>query len=147
MFQLRNLRIKVGINPTQTHFPKGEKNMSMLGKLVPKEVLERQKIDELIQLRLHFGVTQEQLANHLGYTKTAINQWENGRTRVPTIVLMYLRLLKKDYASERQLQAEIVKIKEERGIKLGGNSPNVLASRPWEQMDLLQEITEDEIPD
>lgn len=36
---------------------------------------------EIIQLRLRLGLTQEQFAHKLGVTHVTVNRWENGKAK------------------------------------------------------------------
>ena len=43
-------------------------------------IIKQPQVGKLIRdMRSHFGLTQEQLALHLGVTYSTTNRWENGR--------------------------------------------------------------------
>ena len=53
---------------------------------------ETQDMAELIvHLRQRLGLTQEQLAAHLGFTCITINRWENRRVKPSPIALKLIR--------------------------------------------------------
>ena len=61
--------------------------------------------DNIKLIRLHLGITQEQLAHDLGISFSTINRWENGRT-VPS-KLAKLRFL--EYCSQNNIDDSILK--------------------------------------
>ena len=61
--------------------------------------------DNIKLIRLHLGITQEQLAHDLGIIFSTINRWENGRT-VPS-KLAKLRFLA--YCSQNNIDDSILK--------------------------------------
>jgi len=49
---------------------------------------------ELEAWRGKHGLTQEQLANHLGVTKACISRWESGKRSIPAFLHLALKCLK-----------------------------------------------------
>jgi transcriptional regulator with XRE-family HTH domain len=60
--------------------------------------------DYVKMIRLHLGITQEQLAHDLGISFSTINRWENGHT-IPS-KLARLRLV--EYCSQNKVDENIL---------------------------------------
>lgn len=64
---------------------------------------------DLERARLELGMTQQELAQHLGLTRTSISHYENGKTRIKRLLvlavvgLQFQRALQSEEVARRRL--------------------------------------------
>lgn len=52
-------------------------------------------MNELLELRIKWDITQAEMAAELGVTQASVSRWENGVIETPTNILMLIKYMDK----------------------------------------------------
>lgn len=118
----------------------------LCAELAPKHRTNAIRALEFIDLRHHFQASQQTMAKHLDVTPATVGKWERQETRIPKVVILYLKLLRSHSVNAGKLAEEIIKIRSAAGFAINDTEgeQKVLDTKVWEQEDFLQDLMADD---